>query len=155
MKKAESLMDFLTSAGYISLQMKRSVAGHFEIDAEVENRSVLLLVDTGAGKTVLHTGTAESLGIALENSVVCGGGIGTMQAAMSTAVLKMFRIGSLQIESFPMYMMDFSHVISGIETQGGRKIDGVLGADIFGQRSAIIDYGEAKLYFKDQHLTSL
>ena len=73
---------------------------------------------------------------------------------MSTAVLKMFRIGSLQIESFPMYMMDFSHVISGIEAQGGRKIDGVLGADIFGQRSAIIDYGEAKLYFKDQHLTS-
>ena len=78
-----------------------------------------------------------------------------MQAAMSTAVLKMFQIGSLQIESFPMYMMDFSHVISGIEAQGGRKIDGVLGADIFGQRSAIIDYGEAKLYFKDQHLTAL
>jgi len=64
MKKAESLQDFLTSEGYISVQMKRSVAGHFEIDAEVENRSVLLLVDTGAGKTVLHTETAELLGIA-------------------------------------------------------------------------------------------
>ena len=155
MKKAESLMDFLTSEGYISVQMKRSVAGHFEIDAEVENHSVLLLVDTGAGKTVLHTGTAESLGITMGNSVECGGGIGTTQAAMSTAVLKMFQIGSLQIESFPMYIMDFSHVISGIKAQGGRKVDGVLGADILGQRSAIIDYGEAKLYFKDQHLTSL
>ncbi len=64
MKKAESLQDFLTSEGYIKVQMKRSVAGHFEIDAEVENRSVLLLVDTGAGKTVLHTETAELLGIA-------------------------------------------------------------------------------------------
>ena len=64
MKKAESLQDFLTSEGYIKVQMKRSVAGHFEIDAEVENRSVLLLVDTGAGKTVLHTETAQLLGIA-------------------------------------------------------------------------------------------
>ncbi|TDI89960.1 MAG: hypothetical protein E2O77_08930 [Caldithrix sp.] len=36
MKKAESLQDFLTSEGYIKVQMKRSVAGHFEIDAEVE-----------------------------------------------------------------------------------------------------------------------
>ncbi len=155
MEKTESLKDFLTRDGYTSVQMKRSVAGHFEIEAEVENRSVLLLVDTGAGKTVLHTGTAESLGIAMGDSVECGGGIGTMQAAMSTAVLKMFRIGPLQIESFPMYMMDFSHVISGIEAQGGRKIDGVLGADILGQKSAIIDYGEAKLYFKDQQLVSL
>lgn len=105
MKKAESLQDFLTSEGYIKVQMKRSVAGHFEIDAEVENRSVLFLVDTGAGKTVLHTGTAELLGIALENSAEGGGGSGTTQAAMSSAVLKMFQIGSLQMESFPMYMM--------------------------------------------------
>ncbi|TDJ01418.1 MAG: hypothetical protein E2O76_03765 [Caldithrix sp.] len=65
MKKAESLQDFLTSEGYIKVQMKRSVAGHFEIDAEVERiAAFLLLVDTGAGKTVLHTETAELLGIA-------------------------------------------------------------------------------------------
>lgn len=106
MKKAESLQDFLTSEGYIKVQMKRSVAGHFEIDAEVERiAAFLLLVDTGAGKTVLHTGTAELLGIALENSAEGGGGSGTTQAAMSSAVLKMFQIGSLQMESFPMYMM--------------------------------------------------
>ena len=133
MEKFGLLEDFLASQAYVSVPMKRSGAGHFEIDAEIENRSVLLLVDTGAAKTVMHTETAESLGIAVGDSVECGGGIGTMQAAMSTAVLKVFKIGALQIESFPMYMMDFSHVISGINAQRGRKIDGVLGADIFRQ----------------------
>ena len=30
----------------------------------------------------------------------------------SQAVLKMFQIGSSQIESFPMYVMDFDHVVN-------------------------------------------
>lgn len=105
MKKAGSLQDFLTSAGYIKVQMKRSVAGHFEIDAEVENRSVFAPGRYGCREDRFTYGTAELLGIALENSAEGGGGSGTTQAAMSSAVLKMFRIGSLQMESFPMYMM--------------------------------------------------
>lgn len=105
MKKAESLQDFLTSEGYIKVQMKRSVAGHFEIDAEVENRSVFAPGRYGCREDRFTYGNGRVAWNRLENSAEGGGGSGTTRAAMSSAVLKMFQIGSLQMESFPMYMM--------------------------------------------------
>lgn len=148
----ESLGELLKARKYVCIQMTRSAVGHFQVQAEIDGYGVLLLVDTGASKTVIHDATAERMGIKIENSVDCGGGLGTSQAAVSTTVARVFRLGALELNEFPLFIMDFSHVIDGIGAKGGQAIDGVVGGDILGAGSAIIDYEEAKLYLKSFRL---
>ncbi len=146
----ENLLEkFLSAHGYISIQMEKSAVGHFEINAKIENKKVLQLVDTGASKTVLHNETANSIGLSLNEETNCGGGLGTVQAAVSSSIVDNLQIGKMVFKSFTIHILDFSHPIAGIEARGGKRIDGVIGGDILGSKTAIIDYGNAKLYLKD------
>lgn len=144
----KNLEQFLDKRGYISIQMARSNVGHFEVRTELNGQELVMLVDTGASKTVLHSETAEKKGISSSASENCGGGLGTSNAKVSTAKIETFKIGELKINNFQLFIMDFSHAIKSIEAKGGTTICGVVGADILGPRSAIIDYEEAKLYLK-------
>jgi len=41
--------------------------------------------------------------------------------------------------------LDLSHINQTLESQGAKKIDGILGADFFIQTQALIDYKTRKL----------
>jgi hypothetical protein len=153
MNDMTNLENFLFKQGYIAISINRSNVGHFEVVVLLNDQQLLLLVDTGASKTVLHIPILESLGISLNESNNCGGGLGTSRAAVNVGTIEKLTIGSLQIKTFPINAMDLSHPISTIEARGGKKIDGVLGADILGLGSAIIDYGESKLYLKKDNFS--
>ena len=56
--KDENLEQFLIRQGYILIQMARSNVGHFELETAINENKVLLLVDTGANKTVFHKNVA-------------------------------------------------------------------------------------------------
>ena len=144
----ESLGQFLKDRGYIFIQMSQNAVGHFEIGAQIDGHEVAMLVDTGASKTVLHNESAERIGIQNKEIDNCGAGIGTASAAVGTALTNVFTLGELEITDFPLYIMDFGHVLAGMKAKGGHLVDGVVGADILGSRSAIIDYKGAKLYLK-------
>ncbi len=144
----DNLDKFLKDRGYVFVQMSQNGIGHFEIDAQIDGHEVVMLVDTGASKTLLHDGIAERIGIQNKKIDDCGGGIGTASAAVGTALTNVFTLGELEIPDFLLYIMDFGHVLAGIKAKGGHPVDGVVGADILGSRSAIIDYKGAKLYLK-------
>lgn len=148
MDKNITLENFLVNNGYTVINLKKSIVGHFEVDVALNGNNVLMLLDTGASKSVLHNETAASLGLLLKQESNCGGGLGTSKAIVNSTIIDELKIGSIMIKSFPLYIMDFSHPIKGIEGRGGNKIDGVIGADILEPRSAIIEYNESKLYLK-------
>ncbi len=143
-----SLENILIKRGYTVINLKKSVVGHFEIEAKINGKRVLMLLDTGASKSVLDYETANTLNLLLESESNCGGGLGTSEAAVNSSIIEALTIGSIVINSFPLYIMDFSHPIKSIQGRGGNKIDGVIGSDILEPRSAIIEYKESKLYLK-------
>ncbi|MFK8033291.1 MAG: TIGR02281 family clan AA aspartic protease [Hyphomicrobiales bacterium] len=53
----------LTSAGGQTVTVNRGLSGHFQLKAEVEGKTIDLIVDTGASDVVLTAEDAESIGI--------------------------------------------------------------------------------------------
>jgi clan AA aspartic protease (TIGR02281 family) len=148
MNEQPTLETFLAAQGYASLQMHKSAIGHFEVQGKIEDNEVLLLVDTGASKTVMDARSAETLALQANASEDKAAGFGTTEGATAQTAATTLQIGPLPFPSFTLYVLDLDYCNAGIEANGGQRIDGIIEADILGQRQAIIDYGGAKLYLK-------
>ena len=144
----QSLENIFRNRGYTSIQLQRSNLGHFEVEVSLDDQLVLMLLDTGATKSVLHTETAKNLNLKLNHESEQGGGLGISEATVNSTLINELKIGPLVIPSFYLYIMDFSHPIKSIVDRGGNLIDGVIGADILETREAIIEYKESKVYLK-------
>jgi len=148
MGEIQSIENILVDRGYTSISLNKSILGHFEIEVSLDGQLVLMLLDTGATKSVLHTETAKSLKLELAHESEGGGGLGVSKATVNSTLINEIKIGPLIITSFNMFIMDFSHPIKSIVDRGGNLIDGVIGADILESKAAVIEYKEAKLYLK-------
>ena len=116
-------------------------AGMIWLKARVAGQSAPLnfLLDSGAGRSVLHLGTAQRLGMKL-------GARETVQGVDG-------RCAAFRVESFAatvaasvpapreMIALDLSSVSAGC----GARIDGLLGADFFRERIVQIDFAAQKI----------
>lgn len=148
MNEKQTLNTFLEAQGYVSLQMHKNAIGHFEVQGRIKDKEVLLLIDTGASNTVVDARSAETLGLQSKATEEKAGGFGTTEGATAHTAVITLQIGSLHFPSFTLYVLDLEYCNAGIEANGGQRIDGIIGADILGEREAVIDYREAKLYLK-------
>lgn len=65
MEHASMLADCLAELGLQSHPLTRNAAGHFQISGELAGEKVDLLVDTGAGSTVVDVGYCRTRGLPL------------------------------------------------------------------------------------------
>lgn len=132
---------FIEDAGY-----------HLLVKAKVNGKTVTLLIDTGASKTVFDKG--RILRFANEESFLTleklSTGLGTTMMETQSTVLKKFQVGKLQIANFETIVIDLSHVNLTYAKLDLPAIDGVLGSDLMVKHHAIIDYKkkEMKLSWK-------
>jgi clan AA aspartic protease (TIGR02281 family) len=148
MNEPADLEGFLLSQGFLSVPIERTVAGHFQVEGRVNNHPAVFLVDTGASHSILSDSVAALLGIESQALQERGGGLGTTTAEVRTAVVESLGLGSLTIESLKLLVMDLSHVNDTLRQHGLRTVHGVLGADVFCSRAAVIDYGGSRLFLK-------
>ena len=121
-------------------------SGMIWLKVEVAGQTTTLnfLLDSGAGKTVLHLGTAQRLGVKL-------GAHETVQGVQGRSAA--YRIDSLAatVGSAPvprdMLALDLSSVSAGC----GTRIDGLLGADFFRDRIVQIDFVKQKVRLFDRN----
>jgi len=59
------LSEFLAQAGYRRIPLQRSGVGHFHAPGSLRDRVVSVLVDTGAGCTLVSLALARELGLSL------------------------------------------------------------------------------------------
>lgn len=119
--------------------------GMIWLKVEVAGQAMPLnfLLDSGAGKTVVHLGTAHRLGVKL-------GARETVQGVQGCSTA--YRIDSLAgtVGSAPvprdMLALDLSSVSAGC----GARIDGLLGADFFHDRIVQIDFAAQKVRLFDR-----
>lgn len=132
---------FIEDAGY-----------HLHVKAKVNGKTVTLLIDTGASKTVFDKG--RILRFADEESFLTleklSTGLGTTMMETQSTVLKKFQVGKLNIANFETIVIDLSHVNLTYAKLDLPAIDGVLGSDLMVKHHAIIDYKkkEMKLSWK-------
>ncbi len=144
-----SLAAFLESQGYQRIPLTRNGAGHFETSGSLEGRKVRVLIDTGAGATLVSLPLARELGLSLISEGHTGGGAGGTN-------LETFKIHDVSLKldhAVPrpkaLYAMDFSHVNAALARKDSDAVDVILGVDVFERQAAVIDYESSSLFLKN------
>ena len=123
---------------------------HLLVKVKINNKSALLVVDTGASRTVLDKNRIERF--VKENNFekheALSTGLGTNSMESHLVGIKKLEIGDWKLENVIWVMLDLSHVNSSYIQIGMKEIDGVLGGDILMKYHAIIDYGKKQLVLK-------
>lgn len=115
---------------------------HVFLEAKVNDQKVIMLLDTGASRTVFDLETIKKIhtGIEMEENEDRATGLGTNSVENFVAVIDSFEIGELKIKSFETGVLDLSHVNQSYQKIDISPIAGVLGSEILMRFDAVINY---------------
>lgn len=120
---------------------------HPFINVTIEGKKCRFLIDTGASKSVVdkhfyETKLNRKLKVIKQETT----GLHSTVMESYTGKLKKLTIGKQVISEYAIAAVDLMHVNTTYKKMKLRKIDGILGSDLLAKYSAVIHYGEAKLY---------
>ncbi len=120
---------------------------HLFVEGKIGHRTVRLLIDTGASKTVLDKKfIIEKLPeqkLEINEQLTTGVGSNTIQSEFTE--IDNLRIGKLNLKSYKVAVLDLQHVnetYSLIQLPG---IDGVLGCDVLVEYGVVINLRKKEL----------
>ena len=128
---------------------------HLFAEAEVNDKKVTLLIDTGASMTVFDKSRIIQLleldedepGLGLAPHLSAGLGTNTMESRLVN--IEKFKLGTLVLKNYQSVVLEINHVNQSYEMLGYKGIDGVLGSDLLKRYEAVIYYKKKmlKLYY--------
>lgn len=145
---SNDLGGFLKPRGYGQVVMKRFSISDFEIQANVNDRRALWLVDTGAAITLLDTDLSRRAGVKLNRTNLSVGGAGGGRKRISVGIVDSLRLSSMRVRSAVIATSDISAGNAALQENGKPAIDGYLGADFLRQKGAVIDCAQMMLYLR-------
>jgi clan AA aspartic protease (TIGR02281 family) len=113
------------------------VGPYFQVQAKINGKTVTLIVDTGAGLSVITTEAAKRIGIEGGVSMRAGGAGGKSVPARLVTV-KSFVVGSAIVEEDKAIVIDLPEVL---------QCDGLVGFSFLRHFATTFDYSTAKLTF--------
>jgi len=136
----------LCALGYSSIPLRTLPSGHHVVEVNLNGRLATFVVDSGAGRTVIHQPYTSSFGLRAG-----GGPVGTaIGAGGSTAVSRVginhLTIASTRTALTGIFALDLSHVVKALEPIVGSPVHGVIGQDVMQAQHPIIDVQQARLY---------
>lgn len=142
------LPEFLSLSGYRRIPLQRSGVGHFHAPGSLRGRPVSVLVDTGAGCTLVSLALARELDLTLTLQPEKGGGAGNVE--MDVYVVEDARLELAEVSICPKMLlaMDLSHVNDALTQKGESPVEAIMGVDVFEEHAAVIDYGSGSLFLK-------
>lgn len=137
-----SLAQVMVEKGYTPLTMERA-GNEFYVSCKLDGRPASLIVDTGAGRTVVGSGMLRSLGVPLTKAQENVYGVMGLAGKSKAGEIKDIQIGPYQAGAHRVWAWDFSYWGAG-----GRGMDGLLGIDFLHRHQAVIDCFRMHLFFK-------
>jgi len=122
---------------------------HVCIEAGINDKAALLLIDTGASRTVFDAERINNFiaekDLELKEMEKLSTGLGTNTMKSHIVVVDSLELGELILKDFETVVIDMKHINDSYEKIGLTPIDGVIGGDILVDYSAVLDYGEKML----------
>ena len=120
---------------------------HLMIHAYINAKKAVMIVDTGASKTVFDKERIKRFtgDEAITKNDKRSTGVGGNNIVSHETIVKSFRLGKLTIKNYMTVLLDLSHVNESYTMLGLPTIDGVLGSDILFSHKALIDYHKHQL----------
>ena len=113
------------------------------IPAEVKGRAVKLLLDSGAGISLLDSGFAKRIGVQATGKLPISGVGG--QATMQIASQLQIQLAGLTLRRIRAGVMDLSQ----ISEQAGHPMPVILGKEVFNELIIDIDFAHRRIAFRD------
>jgi len=143
-----SLVEFLQQNGYTRIPLSKSGVGHFHAPGFLNDRSISVLIDTGAASTIFSHELARGMNLPMAKLSMMGGGAGAAQMEIHQIQDARFVIGGLSPRVRALLTMDLSHVNRALASKGSAPVDAILGVDVLEAHQAVIDYGSSSLYLQ-------
>lgn len=122
---------------------------HILVSGKINDRDCILIVDSGASKTVFDINLKEIKLFDDDNqtdkSKWHSAAINSEIIDTQHGVLKKFQLGDISISKFHTVLICLSHINKLYKEYNDMKIDGLLGSDFLVKHKAIIDYPNEKL----------
>jgi predicted aspartyl protease len=138
---------FLKAKGYFEVPLIFTRDGHLDVEVKVNGETLLFILDTGAGSTVLDTAVVQRLKLSVQKTEHTLAGIGGAHLLEKTVVERLV-VGTLQNREEAI-VSDLTAVNTERKKMGMRACDGLLGAPLLRLHCAVIDYPSAKLFLMD------
>jgi predicted aspartyl protease len=129
------------SSGWLPLDLFRG--RYLFVKGSIADHPVEIILDTGAGSTVLDRATAERVGVSGGGSLVARGTGGEVEAQLASGVD--LEIGELRLSDLTVAIVDLSELASRF----GREIPVILGKELFHALVVDIDYPHSRIAFRD------
>jgi len=123
---------------------------HVSVNAKINNHDVLLILDTGASRTVFDI---NRIGKYIDNPAYqpneqLSTGLGTSTMESNIFHMDSFSLGEMLLQNYETVAIDMKHINGTYEILDMPPIDGVLGGDILMDFNAKIDYKTLMLTLK-------
>lgn len=138
----------LKRAGYIEIPLQKVSYSEFELRVKINDTTFHLLLDTGAGLTLVDRSMAEFAEIALEKTNDLIGGSTGREVQLLRGRANSFRAGAFRVENVTLGVIDLSRSNRQLQGAGRASLAGYLGADFLRKYEAVIDCANLKLYLK-------
>jgi hypothetical protein len=143
------LAEFLAQSGYRRIFLQRSGVGHFHAPGSLGDRVVSVLVDTGAGCTLVSLALAHELDLTLTLLDGKGGGAGGATMDIYEVLDAKLELAEVSIRPRSLLAMDMNHANEALALQGAGPVEAIMGQDVFEAHAAVIDYGSQSLYLRE------
>lgn len=139
----------LRTQNYRAIPLNRNNIGQFIVEAKLDDREVLLMVDTGASHTILDKSSALKLGLTMDGPYKTSPAGRRPVKDFSKCFIHEFVVQGFSYGPHDICIIDLSAQQQILQPYEGRIVAGLLGADFLNRRNAIIDYRKATLYLEE------
>lgn len=138
----------LCALGHSAIALRTLPSGHHLVDVTLNGSPAIFIVDTGAGRTVIHQPYTELFklpvsGAAPGTAIGAGGATAVNQVMVSELTIADTRTALEHI-----FAMDLSHVVRALDAIVGSPVHGIIGQDVMQAQHAIIDVRQGRLYLQ-------
>ncbi|MFN4122056.1 MAG: retropepsin-like aspartic protease [Flavobacteriales bacterium] len=123
---------------------------HLVVNAKVNRKKIRLVLDTGASRTVMDKNRIDRWhdGSEVQEIEQKSAGLGTDSMESSITTIEHLKIEDFKVKSFPVILLDLSHVNSSYQQLGVKAVDGILGGELLELYHANIDYKKSIMTLK-------
>lgn len=137
----------LDRQGYDQIHLRRSTTGQLLTPATVDGSALSLILDSGASATVIDTASAERIGLSASRASSDAAGAGGLLESFEASIDDL-HLGNIPTGPRSVAVMDLRHVNEQLAVLGEPRVDGVIGADLLLEHTAVIEYAGPTLHIK-------
>jgi len=130
---------------FVLVPLIREKSRHITVRARLAGRPVRLIIDTGAGGSIMDSAAAARYQLKLRSRSSKAVGVGAGVLSMSSVARHGLTLAGIDLSRTSLHTIDLSHVNAGLKKAEVRPVVGVIGADVLWRYEAVIDYGKMRL----------